>query len=117
MAWLKSPHVAPPPARAVRLVRSTNTLFISERSRTTPPSHVPNPGTLWPPPAYREVEAGLAGVVHDGDGVRGRRGPDDQRRAPVVHAVVDAAVLVVAVVARLDDGAAHLLAQLGRWWS
>ena len=46
VAWSKSPHVAPPPTRAVLFTRSTNTLFTGERSRTTPPSHVPYPGTL-----------------------------------------------------------------------
>ena len=66
-----------------------------------------------PAAAHREVEAGLAGVVDGRDGVGRRRGPDHEGGPPVVHAVVDAAVLVVAVVARLDDGPAHLVAQLG----
>jgi len=50
VAALKSPQVAPPSARAVRFAGSTRTPRIREKSITTPPSQVPNPGTLWPPP-------------------------------------------------------------------
>ena len=50
VAALKSPHVAPPSARAVLAAGSTRTPRMPDRSITTPPSHVPNPGTLWPPP-------------------------------------------------------------------
>ena len=50
VAWSTSPHVAPPPTRAVRLSGSTRTFFIVERSMTSPSSTVPKPGTLCPPP-------------------------------------------------------------------
>src|SRR5207253_2196950 len=43
-------HVTPPPARARRLSGSTSTVFMRERSRTNPPSHVENPAKLYPPP-------------------------------------------------------------------
>jgi len=36
-------------AQAVRPPGSISTAFISERSRTIPPSEVPNPARLWPP--------------------------------------------------------------------
>jgi hypothetical protein len=47
---IELPHVAPPWARAVRLAGSTVTSFISERSITIPPSQVPLPAALCPPP-------------------------------------------------------------------
>ena len=50
VAALKSLSVAPPSARAVLAAGSTRTPRMPLRSITTPPSHVPNPGTLWPPP-------------------------------------------------------------------
>ena len=50
VAALKSPHVAPPSARAVADAGSTRMPRIRDRSITTPPSHVPKPGTLCPPP-------------------------------------------------------------------
>ena len=45
-----SPHVQPPPTRTVRACGSTSMSFSSERSMTTPSSHVPRPAPLWPPP-------------------------------------------------------------------
>ena len=50
VAWLKSPQVAPPSARAVRFAASTRTPRMPPRSMTTPSSQVPKPGTLWLPP-------------------------------------------------------------------
>ena len=50
VAWKKSPQVQPPSARAVRAAGSTRIPFIFTRSITTPPSFVPNPGTLCEPP-------------------------------------------------------------------
>src|SRR5439155_708936 len=50
VAWLKSPQVQPPSARAVFARGSTRIPFIRERSITTPPSFVPNPGALCAPP-------------------------------------------------------------------
>ena len=112
VAWLKSPHVAPPPARAVFLAGSTNTLFRSERSRATPSSQVPNPGTLWPPPRTAKSRALSPREVDRGDSVGGRRGSHDDRRSAIVHEVVHAPMLVVVVVARLDHRTPHLLPQL-----
>ena len=43
-------HVAPPPARAMRVPGSTSTASRPERSTTSPPSHTACPATLWPPP-------------------------------------------------------------------
>ena len=62
--------------RAVRRSGSTRTPRIAERSQTSPPSFVPKPGTLWPPPRTDEIEPLLAGEFdrghHVGDvGARG----------------------------------------------
>ena len=103
VAALKSPHVAPPSARAVLVAGSTRTPRIPDRSITTPPSHVPNPGTLWPPPRTATVEAVLAREVHGRHHVTGVRRTDDRRRPPVDHGVVDDPRLVVAVIVGSDD--------------
>ena len=50
VAWLKSPHVTPPSARAVRVRGSTLMPRIGDRSMTVPPSFVPKPGALCDPP-------------------------------------------------------------------
>src|SRR6185436_15035252 len=47
---LYSFHVAPPWTRAVLFLTSTCMPFISDRSISSPPSIVPRPATLWPPP-------------------------------------------------------------------
>ena len=46
----KSPQVAPPWTRARRVLGSTCTAFIVDRSIRMPPSHEPLPAELWPPP-------------------------------------------------------------------
>ena len=56
-AAFRSPQVAPPETRAVRASGSTRTPRMADRSMTTPPSHVPKPGTLWPPPRTATVIA------------------------------------------------------------
>ena len=50
VAWSRSPHRQPPWARADLFRGSTRVPRIDDRSRTTPPSFVPNPGTLCEPP-------------------------------------------------------------------
>ena len=50
VSWSTSAHTAPPPTVAHRVVVSTRTLFIGERSITITSSPVENPATLWPPP-------------------------------------------------------------------
>src|SRR5437899_7289663 len=50
VAWLKSPHVAPPSARTVFVAGSTRIPRMRPRSITSASSAVPKPGTLWPPP-------------------------------------------------------------------
>ena len=45
-----SRHVQPPPTRTVREPGSTETEFSSERSMRTPPSTLPSPAPLCPPP-------------------------------------------------------------------
>ena len=61
-AWVslsKSAQVAPPCAVARRRGGSTVTVFISERSMTTPPSVVENPAMLCPPPRTATVSPWL----------------------------------------------------------
>src|SRR5437899_3365904 len=50
VAWLTSPHVAPPSARAVFVAGSTRIPRMRPRSTTSASSAAPKPGTLWPPP-------------------------------------------------------------------
>ena len=50
VAALKSPHVAPPSARAVFVAGSDPHPRIMREVTTTPSSFVPNPGALCPPP-------------------------------------------------------------------
>ena len=50
VARSRSASVAPASARTMRRSGSTSTPRISEWSITRPPSTVPYPATLWPPP-------------------------------------------------------------------
>ena len=50
VAWLTSASVAPGWTRTIRRRGSTPTARSAPRSRTIPPSTVPWPATLWPPP-------------------------------------------------------------------
>jgi hypothetical protein len=45
-----SPHSRPGWAQATRAAASSRTAFIGDRSMTRPPSHVPVPAMLCPPP-------------------------------------------------------------------
>jgi hypothetical protein len=69
---------------------------MSARLIISPPSVTARPATLWPPAAYRDLEAGAAGEGERDDHVAGRAGPDDHRGAAVDEAVVDGPGLVVA---------------------
>ena len=95
----------PPCARTVRAPGSTWIPFIGERSIISAPSTTARPATLWPPPRTqisRPCRAREPDRVRD---VRGVLAARDQRRPPVDQPVVDAARLLVAVVARLQDAA------------
>ena len=77
-----------------------------------PSSTVPFPATLWPPP--RTASRSSCSRASRDDGRRRRPAiarPDDRGRAPVDHAVPDAASVVVAAVIRRDDPAGDLVAQ------
>jgi hypothetical protein len=62
------------------------------------------------PAAHGQVEAVVAGVADGGDDVGRGRGPHDDGRMAVVHEVVYAAVVLVALLARLDHRSLHALA-------
>ena len=50
VSWSKSAHFAPPAASARSRAASTWMPVIAERSIMKPPSQVPLPAKLWPPP-------------------------------------------------------------------
>ena len=68
--------------------------------------------TVVRPPAYRQEQLLLAGEIHPRHHVRHVRAPRDQGRAPIDHAVVDLAGGIVGGVARGDELAAKLRAQV-----
>ncbi len=50
VAWSTSLHLQPPSARTVRAPGSTRVPLMAERSTTSPPSQLPKPAPLCPPP-------------------------------------------------------------------
>src|SRR5205823_2279260 len=69
-------------------------------------------GNAVRPTAHGEVDAHLPGGVHPGLHVGDVLGPNHHRRPTVDHRVVDAPCLLIALVLRRDDCAAHLFAEL-----
>ena len=98
-----SPQVQPPPTRTVRAPGSTSMSFSSERSITTPSSHVPSPAPLWPPPRTASSRSWSRAKRDDLGDVVGVRAARDQRRPLVDHRVVDLARLVVVGVVGADQ--------------
>ena len=111
VAEFRSPHVAPPETRAVWVRGSTRTPRMADRSMTTPPSHVPKPGTLWPPPRTATVSRVVGSETYGGHHVSGVDRLDDEGRALVDHAVADRARDVVPLVIGSGDSPPDLLAQ------
>ena len=87
----KSAQVAPPCAVARRCCGSTVTVFMSDRSMTTPPSLLENPAMLCPRELHRFHHVSGAGAAND------------QCRVLVVSTVPDRSGLVVAAVGGQDD--------------
>ena len=74
---------------------STRTPFIGDRSMTSPPSQLPRPGPLCPPPRTAMEQIVLAPEIHRRDDVGDVGAARDQRRPLVDHAVVERARLIV----------------------
>ena len=70
---------------------------------TTPPSQVPSPAPLWPPPRTASRTSLLAGEVDDPGHVVGVGAARHQGGTPVDHRVVDRAGLLVAAVGGADQ--------------
>ena len=96
VAWLKSPQVAPPSARAVLFFWSTRTPFMSDRSMTQTTVVRAKPRHTVPSAPHGQIEIGLASEVDGRDHIGHTRGAYHAERALIDHRVVDAARLVVA---------------------
>src|SRR4051812_47196056 len=105
VAASKSIHFVPPPATARCFFASTSTVFIADRSITTPSSHVEKPAMLCAPPAYSDRQPLARREAHGLDHILGRLHPDDECGFLVDRVVPDHASLVVVLVPRSYDAA------------
>ena len=106
VAWSTSPIVLPPPTCAVRAARiDAHVQRIGDRSITSPPSTVPRPAPLWPPPRTAMSSPFARANASAARTSATSRQRTIERRALVDHRVVDGACLVVARVLGRDDPA------------
>src|SRR5688572_25034069 len=104
-AWVsrsKSPHVAPPSARAVCVTGSARPLRIRDRSITSPSLHTAFPVTPWPPPRI-ETRRLCSSKHHSLPHVGNARISHDESWEPIDHRVEHHTRPVVAVVIAAKD--------------
>ena len=91
----RSPSVAPPCTRTVRVSGSTSTPRMAERSMTRPSSQSARPGDVVAAAAHRDEQVVRAGELHRVDHVGDAEAAGDQPGMPVDRRVPDPARRVV----------------------